>query len=88
MVPQSACPDERLFCHPVMHLHGISNVRAAVRLKTVNPLIVAKEPVEPTKASPRSGPCDLAWSSPALRPGMFFAGIASADAFRRLASIN
>ena len=27
-----------------------------------------------------SGHCDLAWSLPALRPGMFFAGIASTDA--------
>ncbi len=55
-------------------------------------------------SSPRSGPCvpvcfsghcDLAWSSPALRPLMLFSamhptegGITSADAFRRLASYS
>ncbi len=43
----------------------------------MNPLNAAKDNVEPTKASPRSGHCDLAWSSPALRPGTVFAGIAS-----------
>ena len=37
-------------------------------------------------SSPRSGHCDLACPSQALRPGTVFAGIASADAFRRLAS--
>jgi hypothetical protein len=63
-----------------MKLIGISNVRAAVRLKAVNSLVAAKDNVEPTKASPRSGHCDLAWSSPALRPGTIFAGIASTDA--------
>ena len=37
-------------------------------------------------ASCRRQHCDLGCSCPALRPGMFFAGIATADVFRRLAS--
>ena len=37
-------------------------------------------------ASCRRQHCDLGCSCPALRPGMFFAGIATADALRRLAS--
>jgi hypothetical protein len=32
-------------CHPDMKLIGISNVRAAVRLKTVNPLIAGSSTV-------------------------------------------
>jgi hypothetical protein len=34
--------------------------KAAARLKAENPLIAAKDNVEPSKASPRSGHCDLA----------------------------
>ncbi|PNS41446.1 hypothetical protein RJ60_04920 [Mesotoga sp. B105.6.4] len=71
-----ACPEMLLFRAPARDL--AQKIRCT--LKNKGPLIAAKDNVEPIKASPRSGPCDLAWSSPALRPGMFFAGIATADA--------
>ncbi|WP_292593964.1 hypothetical protein, partial [Mesotoga sp. UBA5847] len=50
--------------------------KAAARLKAENPLIAAKDNVEPSKASPRSGHCDLGRSCPALRL-MFYSSITS-----------
>ena len=86
--PELACVSRLAFAKQRLATEGDWLLKIRCTLKNKGPLIAAKDNVEPTKASPRSGPCVpgrfsghcvLAWSSPALRPGTVFAGIASTD---------